>query len=104
MTLTTVTGPSNGGGHRRSIHIEPDLWYGVDEVAAHYGIPTSTTRELLAAGMLPASKVGRTWRVYGADILAADAARRAQGAKLTAPGPHPGPTSTPDAHDGAQAI
>lgn len=86
MTMTAATGPTSGGGgrpsgaplapaptyRRRTVHIDPDHWYGVDDLAAHYDLPKSTVRELIAVGTIPGTKVGRGWRAHGADILRRD--------------------------------
>lgn len=63
---------------RRLVAFEPTQWYGVDDLAGHFDLPASTIRELIAAGFLPGTKLGRTWRSYGADILARDAELREQ--------------------------
>lgn len=86
MTTTETAGVSAGNGRkpvpattlapppyrRRTVHIDPDHWYGVDDLAAHYDLPKSTVRELIYTGVIPATKVGRGWRSYGADILRRD--------------------------------
>lgn len=85
MTMTVVPNASGQGTpppprRRRAVLIEPDRWYNVDDLAAHYDLPKSTVRELIVARVIPGTKVGRGWRAHGADILARDAQlRRASG-------------------------
>lgn len=38
------------------------------EIAEHLRLPESTVREMLRDGILPGYKVGRAWRIDGAEL------------------------------------
>lgn len=87
MTMTALHGTTGASGPRRHPVIVPDHWYGVEDVARHYDLPRSTVRELIAAGKIPGTKVGRSWRAYGADIIRCDNELRAKGGARPLSGP-----------------
>lgn len=105
MTMTSPA-PMGTAGRRPTVRIEADHWYSLADVANHYALARTTAREMIAAGMIPATKVGRGWRVYGADILAEDARRRAESTRAPLAAVRPGApgVGTPEGADIATAV
>ncbi|MFH1679104.1 MAG: AAA family ATPase [Candidatus Eisenbacteria bacterium] len=57
-----------------------------EEAAVHLRVSTKTARHLLRSGVIPASKVGRGWRVFREDLDAFVRSRRERFAKLARAG------------------